>query len=747
MTDLSDLFPEPIREESPLERMTPREYQTTDHNECFRLWDSGVNGVLTRIFTGGGKTFCACLKIRSWLDRGPNYRAMVLSYEQELVWQFAQEIEEFLGMTPGIEMADDHQRPDDMPRIIVASRASLLPHAPPSMSLKKDLLEEGISDTGSLSEKACLRIFKWLKRTGDTEAAKEEIKRINSLPESHGGFWSRLHKFDRNINWLVIFDEAHKHAYKLKSVKHIVDWFDANALSKRNGLTATPKRGDGVSLGHKMFPAISVDYPLFHATKACAVKEGWAVPYIQKYIEVEGVDFKNLKKMAGDFDEAELERILGEEGQLAKLVQPLLDMVGDRRTLIFSPGKLMSKNVAMFINARSETECPECHLVAWHATKLIGEESICKCGFSLQREHITKGGEQACQLDGDTSDTNRKTTYKAHRSGKFQFLSVCGLCREGYNDPDIACVAVFRPVSKNASSLAEQMKGRSCRPLRCLVKQLNALADPAERVKLIANSDKPNALIVDLVGITGLADCASTIQIYADGLDDEAIAIAEEILEESTDEIVDIQEVVEEAKRRADEEKEKAKAEKEEKDRKAREEAEKRAKAKAEVKYTAHEMGVGSNLDPNGASEGQIKFIHRRGMEITKRISFAQARRIIGQLKMRVPFDEIATKNHLTEIDWQWSGPSDKQTWKIGSLGMSAEGIQSSWDASQLIDAKLNRETFVKTALDEISSCHSSEDLTACAKGIAIVKRALSTQDFQDLVQAGQTRRKSIGTF
>ena len=95
--------------------LVARDYQATDANESFRLYEQGVRGVLTRIFTGGGKTPCACLKIRRWLQGGPRRRVMVISYEQQLVWQFAQEIEGFLGITPAVEMGDDEVSPGEVP--------------------------------------------------------------------------------------------------------------------------------------------------------------------------------------------------------------------------------------------------------------------------------------------------------------------------------------------------------------------------------------------------------------------------------------------------------------------------------------------------------------------------------------------------------------------------------------------------------------------------------------------------------
>jgi hypothetical protein len=103
--DLNELFP-PLEKPNEGWQITsaPYDYQERDHDETFRLWDQGVVGTMTRIFTGGGKTYSTCNKARTWLNRGDDHHVMIISYEKQLVWQFAQEVEEFLGITPGIEM-------------------------------------------------------------------------------------------------------------------------------------------------------------------------------------------------------------------------------------------------------------------------------------------------------------------------------------------------------------------------------------------------------------------------------------------------------------------------------------------------------------------------------------------------------------------------------------------------------------------------------------------------------------------
>lgn len=729
-------------ESTPKTLLVPRDYQRTDEDESFRLWDEGVRGVLTRIFTGGGKTPGAVMKMRRWLERSDNAYCMVISYERDLVWQFAQEIYDFLGISPGIEMGDDAINPSEMPRVIVASRASLLPHKGITPTQVKDLYEHGITDVEWLSERNAKRILKFLaSNNSDDDLAQAEVERLREIPEAHGG-WSRVRKFDWQKDWLLFFDEAHRHVHSLKSVGHIVDYFDQNPNSRRSGMTATPKRGDGISIGHTMFPGVSIDYPLYHLTRPSAVRQGWAVPYVQKYIEVEGVDFKSIKQIAGDFDEADLERILGEEGILAKLIEPLLDLCGDRRTLIFSPGVEMAKNVAAYINARVKAECPSCHVRKWYPVQLISSDhgAQCPCGTMLGHDRVFQYGEQARSLNGETPERDRKQTYRAHQSGAFQFLSVCGLCREGYNDPDIACVAIFRPVSKKASSLAEQMKGRGCRPCREDVPILNEMLTAEERVEHIANGPKPNCLIVDLVGVTGLADCASTVQIYAEGLDDDVAQLAEKILaaEEGS-----VEEAIEKAKTEVEEARAKAKAEREEEERQRKEKAALRAKAQAEVKYSEHEVGAGSNTEDR-ASDAMYRLMRFLGMDIKTNISRGKAGRIINQLKQRIPADKVAYQNGLVDDQWDREQPSKNQRWRLQQLNVNASKIVTPWDASQLIGASMNPSEFVEKKLTEIRGVANHEILSGIGKDVQLAKQVLPAADYERLVLAGKMKRAAL---
>lgn len=720
--------------------ITPRDYQAEAADNAVRLWDADTTGALVRAFTGAGKTIIACMLIDRWLNRGPDYRAMVLSYEIQLCDQFADEIEDVLGIKPGMER--EAKVWEGQP-IVVASRQTLLSKKLADESQKTWFAEHGIGDVGLLTSSQAKTLIRQLQKeeldTGDARAMIGEHN-CHWMTSQERGVVSRVHRFDWRLNWLIVADEAHKFIYKHKSIGHLYDWFGQNDKTRWLGITATPKRADGVSIGHKLFPGIALDFPLYSPRGRCAVKEGYAVPYRQKYICVEGVDFKSLKKVAGDFDEGDLERVLGTEEQLARLIEPMLDMCGTRRTLIFSPTVQMAKDVSSYVNARAKCQC-DCGTIKWYPSLLIGDGAQCpQCNALIEIRHITLSGDQSHTIYEAVPASHRKQLYKDHQTGKYQFLSVCGLCKEGYNDPDISCVTVFRPVSKAASSLAEQMKGRGSRPLRGLI---NGLDMPQERLEAIAGSAKPDCLIIDLVGITGLADCASTALIYSEGLPDEVRDLASELL--VAGEIEDVEEAIEEATKRVEADKERIRQERMAQEQRAKEEAQRRAKANADVSYSAHDMGTGSNVDTTRPTDKMLGFIRFLGMEFDGwEPSRKQASRIIGQLQGGAPCDEVAYHNAIPEGCWKIALCTGKQIHKLRTMGY--RGPCANMTRKQASDEINKRVEPAKYYGDAILAAKDNESLSAMAMEVSALRKEhrITEDDYATLVNRGRARRQQL---
>ena len=519
--------------------LIPRDYQQSAIEESFRLWNEGHVGVMCRIPTGGGKTFTGTSIADLWNQQGDNYRTLVMCHERQLIDQFAQDIEDILHVRPAIEMGEIHCKGNEP--LIVASRQTLY--------VKRDI----------------------------------------------NGEQSRLFKFRPDLNWLLIIDEAHRYTRHLKIVKPIIEWFEQNANHRRLLLTATPERTDKISF-EGLATGISSDYMLYDVDGGpSAVNDGWAVPYDQRYIVVDGVNFDSIPTDKGDFDPNELERILSEQSPLAAVCDPLLDIVGKRRTLIFSPTKAMAKAVALYINAKLELTA-------------------------------------AKSLDGDQPDYVRKSVFREHQSGAFQFLSICMLCREGYNDPDIAAVAIFR-ITKSRS-LKEQMCGRGCRPKRGTV---SSEMTRDERRKAILQSDKPTCLIVDLTGATGLGDVPSTVDILAASKPDDVRALAnKKIQAKKPDERGDVQQAIKDAENEIAEDRRLAR---EAKLKREQDEADRRAKLKAKVSYTEHKVSSGQagkshrqQKHTNPPSVGMCKYLYALGVNNPESMSMNQAKGFLNQV-------------------------------------------------------------------------------------------------------------------
>ena len=302
----------------------PRDYQADALDAVERSWEREP-GALVRMATGLGKTVVGSLLAQRWLERGDDYRVLVVSHEQQLIWQFAEEIGDILGDEPEIEMGQ--RQATGRALVTVASRRTIYRITHPGVVCPKCLGLGG-------GESEC-------DRCKDKGIAKPSLEDILDDPNSK----SRLFKFDRHLNWLLLIDEAHRWSYGLRECAPILQWFESNPNSRRVGLTATPERSDGSTL-EKMFPFVACDYRYYAPSGPCALNDGWLVPYDQRFVSVEGVDFNNLKEVAGDFTDEELGECLEQRETLASLINPTLEIVGNRSTLIFSPTVAVAKAVA-----------------------------------------------------------------------------------------------------------------------------------------------------------------------------------------------------------------------------------------------------------------------------------------------------------------------------------------------------------------------------------------------------------------
>jgi superfamily II DNA or RNA helicase len=199
------------------------------------------------------------------------------------------------------------------------------------------------------------------------------------------------------------------------SYRAIIDHFDG---AKVVGYTATPDRADGKALG-EVFVTVAHEYGI-----RAAIDAGYLVPIIARRVVIDDVDLTGIKQRAGDFAQDQLSAIMNEASAVSSQVVPLLNLAGNRLTVAYGVDVAHAEALAAGLNSRR----PGC----------------------------------ARAVSGQTSDDQRASLLAAFGRGEFQFLCNCDLLVEGWDQPEVACVAVVRPTRSRGRFV--QMAGRGLRP-------------------------------------------------------------------------------------------------------------------------------------------------------------------------------------------------------------------------------------------------------------------------------------------
>jgi superfamily II DNA or RNA helicase len=262
----------------------------------------------------------------------------------------------------------------------------------------------------------------------------------------------RMGKFDPNQFGLLIIDEAH-HAVS-SSYQRVIEYYRSNPKLKVLGVTATPDRADEEALG-QVFESVAADYEILDA-----IKDGWLVPINQQMVNVSDLDFSGVRTTAGDLNGADLAAIMESEKNLQGIAGPTIDIIGDRRTLVFTASVKHAEQICEIFNRHKSG------MAAW----------VC----------------------GKTDKDERRRINSDFDNGKIQVLCNCGTHTEGFDSPGVEVIVMGRPTKSR--SLYAQMVGRATRPLPGVV---DGPATALERREAIARSAKTSSLVIDFVGNSG----------------------------------------------------------------------------------------------------------------------------------------------------------------------------------------------------------------------------------------------------
>jgi superfamily II DNA or RNA helicase len=260
---------------------------------------------------------------------------------------------------------------------------------------------------------------------------------------------NRRRRFHPDHFSLIVVDEGH-HATAI-TYREVLEYFTS---AKVLFVTATPKRGDKVALGH-VCETVAYQYGI-----EPAIDDGWLVPVQQTVVKVEGLDFSRARTVAEDFNQGDLERILTDEKPLHAMCASGHEIIGSKQALWF------------------------CASVD-HARKTAG----------VLGRYATGGVEF---LSGDTPREERRRIVDAYKQGKIQHLVNCALFLEGFDVPTTSAIVMARPTKSVA--LYEQVLGRGTRPLPGIVDGIERAED---RRTAIAMSAKPNMVVIDFAGNAG----------------------------------------------------------------------------------------------------------------------------------------------------------------------------------------------------------------------------------------------------
>ncbi len=348
-------------------------------------------------------------------------RALVLAHREELIWQAVKRIES-LGLSTSVEMAD-----------LVASA--------------------------------------WI-----WERTPVVVSTIQTQIAGNNGN-GRMMRFDPIDFGLLIIDEAH-HATS-PSYRKVIDYYKRNPDLRVLGVTATPDRADEQALG-QVFQSAAFDYEILDA-----INDGWLTPIEQQMVSIEGLDFSHIRTTAGDLNGADLAAVMEAEKNLQGIAASSLEIIGDRRTLVFTASVKQAEMLAEIFNRHRNG------MANW----------IC----------------------GETVKDQRRKSLNDFYHGRTQVMVNCGVLSEGYDSPGIQVVIQARPTKSRC--LYSQQIGRGTRPLPGIV---DGLGSAEERQAAITASSKPRLLVVDFVGNSGRHKLITVADILGGKLSDEVIALAEE---------------------------------------------------------------------------------------------------------------------------------------------------------------------------------------------------------------------------
>lgn len=285
----------------------------------------------------------------------------------------------------------------------------------------------------------------------------------------------RMHRFSPHEFGILTIDECHHST--AASYRAIIDHFKLNPDLRILGVTATPDRADEEALG-QIFETVADDYGILDA-----IHGGWLVPIDQQMVEIEGLDYSDVRTTAGDLNSGDLAIVMEAEKNLQGVVGSTIELISGKQAIVFTASVKHAELACNIFNRHKQG------MANWVSAK--------------------------------TPKRDRRELMQSFRDGALQVICNVGVITEGVDVPAATVCVMARPTKSR--SLYAQMAGRVLRPLPGLVDEIE---DAQVRQMAIAGSMKPNALVVDFVGNSGRHRLMTTADILGGKVSDEAVELA-----------------------------------------------------------------------------------------------------------------------------------------------------------------------------------------------------------------------------
>lgn len=279
---------------------------------------------------------------------------------------------------------------------------------------------------------------------------------------------------------MVIIDEAHHGT--CREYVSILDHFRDNASIRILGGTATTRRSDEAALG-AVFESTAFIYE-----GSQAVREGWIVPAKTYLPRCTAFAWRIGAGGTEEMSSTEADDEKNWQRPMQEVVHGCLSQCDGRSTLVFA--------------------------------RKVKDGEVRGIAEIFNRERPNS----AAYVVGGMARDVRQVTYDDFHAGRIQFLISRDVLGEGMDFPKVGCVAQARPTK--SGTIQYQQLGRGMRPWPGI---LEGLETPEDRKAAIAQSPKPNILILDFVENAKMHGSMPTvIDLLGGTYSDEVVSLAKE---------------------------------------------------------------------------------------------------------------------------------------------------------------------------------------------------------------------------